>query len=499
MMEAMTVPVDDCTSRVSVSAGEGRCLQSQLSMTSDRESSMPTLSSDANSDPFHAEKKESTTLSNSEESASGHRAVPRAPMGVEIPPDTNIGTAPYRTDGISTHIDSALISAMRDPRERFALLRLEQTMVDFMKAESVEAIDVGGPYNGVVVGLGKPLGESLGRQTSFQRCWLHRLADRFCIAREPSSQLDGMIRCLKTVESEIPKRLLINLEPHEYLPDGEGGMNGLTNSLASAAIGVKHPRQRKMKIMKRNSSSNNSSGSLKEVGSDAGGPRGTAGLKGKKLSDKEKAYAEARARIFNEEEQEQKQTNQMQQVEVHTCLPTKPWVQPTQSNDISHTPSTPSPSTDVDDPKAFATSDESQRKGGGRLRNRPAAATMGGVSKVTWRNRQQEENDPDFQRGGGLHGGYGQPDVAYSQAYFQPYQQQYYPGTKHYPDQKAYYSQPQPYYHGGQARGRGRGYGGRHSNQSGGRFRQSNRQGSGGRGGEGRTNLNSLEDFPALR
>lgn len=31
-----------------------------------------------------------------------------------------------------------------------------------------------------------------------------------------------------------------------------------------------------------------------------------------------------------------------------------------------------------------------------------AAAQSGGISKATWRNRQQEENDPDFQRGAGL-------------------------------------------------------------------------------------------------
>ena len=53
-----------------------------------------------------------------------------------------------------------------------------------------------------------------GRQTSFQRCCLHRLADRFGIVRETNEQ--GMIRLVKVKESAIPSQLLIDLRPSDY-------------------------------------------------------------------------------------------------------------------------------------------------------------------------------------------------------------------------------------------------------------------------------------------
>jgi len=44
--------------------------------------------------------------------------------------------------------------------------------------------------------------------------------------------------------------------------------------------------------------------------------------------------------------------------------------------------------------------------------NAPAAVTSGAMSKVTWRNRQQEASDPDFQRGVHVVGGLGVPMTA---------------------------------------------------------------------------------------
>ena len=106
---------------------------------------------------------------------------------------------------------------MRDPRERHALLRLEQTMIDFMKEETTGYIEVGGPNNSIVISPRGNIGKNeatclTGRPTSFQRCYLHRLADRFGIVRETND--NGMIRLIKIKgESSIPSRLLIDLEP----------------------------------------------------------------------------------------------------------------------------------------------------------------------------------------------------------------------------------------------------------------------------------------------
>jgi len=105
-------------------------------------------------------------------------------------------------------IDPALLSALRDGRERRNLLKLEQTMIELCRKNSSMHLDVlpysyyqnsnnaiggmnngqsGGGFgnNGGVGGGGTMNGNSGFRmQTSFQRLCLHRLADRFGIIRE---------------------------------------------------------------------------------------------------------------------------------------------------------------------------------------------------------------------------------------------------------------------------------------------------------------------------
>ena len=118
-------------------------------------------------------------------------------------------------------IDSALLSALRDPRERLGLLKLEKAGIDFMNT-SDGYIEVGGPYNSVVISPTKGIVTGVGanpdrpHSTSFQRCILHRLADRFSIVRESGTLVDGYIRLVKLTDSRIPKKLLLHLEPSEY-------------------------------------------------------------------------------------------------------------------------------------------------------------------------------------------------------------------------------------------------------------------------------------------
>mmetsp|Transcript_42380 Transcript_42380/g.48139 ORF Transcript_42380/g.48139 Transcript_42380/m.48139 type:complete len:413 (+) Transcript_42380:179-1417(+) len=310
-----------------------------------------------------------------------------------------------------TSVDSALLSAMRDDRERVAVLRCEQTMIDFIKATEIQEMDVGGPYNSTIVGLpSQPPKQGQGRQTSFQRCWLHRLADRFGIVRESISP--EWIRCKKTPDSAIPSQLLIDLEPADY---GLSEHNTTQLMATSNISGTGNKIKRKMKIMKRSASTgatNSENGNNKTSRNIM--KRGT-------LTDKEKKYAEARARIFN-------------------------GGNPSAETDISRKlVIPPTPKSEDEFRPAAATF----RPAAATFR--PAAATMGGISKVTWRNRQQEENDPDFQRGVMYAApGQQQQQQPYAGYYSQQQQQFYY-------DQH-YYGQQQTHYFGAaQENGRGRG------------------------------------------
>lgn len=347
----------------------------------------------------------------------------------EIPFAGTQSTAIPTTNGI---VDSALLSAMRDPRERRAVLKLEQSMVEFMMNTELQTINVGGPYNSIVVGL-RPSQlisyANIGRTTSFQRCWLHRLCDRFQVSRET---LDvDWIALTKTEHACIPSKLLINLDPSQY---------ALEEQLTSLTL-VSKPV--KMKIMKRSGSNSfGSSGSILEKSEKSKSYK--KNLPGK---EKEKAYAEARARIFS---------NGMEGDE--STLP-------------KYDALTRLPKSQAEPPASFTQHESSS------LQNDPHnASNVGMVSKVTWRNRQQEEADPDFQR----------QQPYYSTGYHYPQQQQqpqfYGPYDQTYLMQQSYY--PTNGYTSGRTsitastRGRGRG------SSRGGRGRQSH--------------VSGMDDFPAL-
>jgi hypothetical protein len=358
-------------------------------------------------------------------------------------------TLPSR-DGISTdEVDSALLCAMKDQRERVALLRLEQTMLDFMK-EEVRYIEVGGPNNSVVISPNDSTGKPqlpTGRPTSFQRCCLHRLADRFGIVRETTP--DGMIRLVKVKDSQIPKKLLIDLEPSEYEDDNDTEVRALTSILSDSSI--KGGKQ-KMKIMKRSSSSLGSSNSLKNSVE-----KGNSARDRKKLSDKEKAYAEARARIFNESGANTADAD----------------LKPNQVMTTSPLPTPPESTSDSPSPLEQQTDSVS--------------------SKVTWRNRREEENDPDFQRLAGPSSHY---DAYAAPVYGYPYSQGFayssttgpYNGALSYETEVYNYAPPpppppsSPYYQINRGRGRG------------GRLPRNSTRGEGTR----RANVNSMDEFPSL-
>lgn len=447
------------------------------------------------------------------------------------PPSSHSGNTTANND--IDRIDSALLSALSDNREKIGLLRLEKVLVDFMNDTTLGYIEVGGPNNSIVISgqnRGKLSSVSVpgsaqgainspssfsdsssaidmrgGKQTSFQRLCLHRLADRFNIVRESASTVwpspnpqqqavhssscssvvddiasnssgpslgttvPGLIRLVKVKNSRVPDNLLIDLDLSSYNNEKIGGshyphrsswkansestpqqigtdnIRALTENMASASIeqsnflnnnNNKTPIQtkkqrRKVKIMKR---SGGSSGSLKgDSGFDKKSNKKN-NMKGKNLSEREKMYAEARARIFNDSsasaagtasdcasvgntEASEASSNILQGIGTNMTKSFK------SSSPLSSAATSEVGDNDAEIPRCnnqssvvheFASRAEEgdstdhannqydyRNSTKEQQQYQPVATGSGKVSKVTWRNRRQEENDPDFRRGPG--------------------------------------------------------------------------------------------------
>jgi len=396
-------------------------------------------------------------------------------------------------------IDSALLAALRDPRERLGLLKLEQILIDFLEKHPQDSyIDIGGPYNSTVISptLGyigqqpqqlqamaqaQSDGTNASRpQTTFQRCILHRICDRFNMTRENSYTTDAygcyLIRVCKGPDSKKPPRRLLNVKESEYqIPTSNGGSSSiqqlsanfqqvnmssasLTNPQAGAGggapLGAKgNAKIRKMKIMKRSSSnvSNSSSGSNNSKAKN----NAPTNKSRSSLSEKEKKYAEARARIFEQEEesiignadqstaaisyndssglgttavslpaynttdsQEDNANNNRggSDHDVHSgyAHPERRamYNNYNQNRQTPQTYSTSSPASNSATGNNKASLDNSSTTtlnsitsnniGKGANNDGDQQQTSTNRSKATYRNRQQEETDPDFRRGAGI-------------------------------------------------------------------------------------------------
>jgi len=433
-------------------------------------------------------------------------------------------------------VDAALLSALRDPRERVALLRLEQKLVEFANDPTLTQVEVG-PGNGdsgvnipastgpatatiseveidsAILAINREL-QNMNLRTSFHRKCLHKLADRFKISRETTE--NNAIRLMKGIDSRVPNILLIDLpigigctstgrnnhtnhtnEPTGTLngtvADGPVSPNGIpssahapqdrtgdTNSyiiptaaglsciqMSSQLGGVKKSKKKeKIKIFKRSVAQKEGSGKLSTK--DGGDLTGSNSNRRKKnFGDKEKAYAEARARIFNSCVTQVNNTDDSTPDKGHSdqttpftttiacpsnqdsnanfittrhrkCPPNSAVVgefytstyqtsspvlnvpplplssSATTSTTLSATPSSSSLQccTSANDSstesRSVSITNVSTTKN--RASNSAhAAVTTGAASKVTWRNRQQEASDPDFQRGVHVVGGLGVP------------------------------------------------------------------------------------------
>lgn len=449
---------------------------------------------------------------------------------------TEISTAAVDEWNPLEEVDSALLTALCDAKERKALVRLESILVDFMKDPSLPSIDVGGAFNSIVVGLRPqqqtaeeqtPTTSASGggvtteedattttfvpsqsqgvqdllsqyqrgiRQTSFQRLILHRLADRFNIVREQINNINpnpapvtnsdrntgerglvdvgannnnyinnswapqqqqqqqnsyplGLIRLIKHEESCIPAHLLINLDlsllvnyknprARNFVPsnnnnnnnNAEEGMRTLSDNMNAASLdnaagasmpGPKKPNK-KMVIMKRNSSSN-TAGS----GEGSGNGKREGRSRRKKLEDREKAYEEARARIFGKEEKKDTEgiaedRGESAAAAVQDNLsPLNSCHSSFSAEETNEAPPTDSESADVSNGGSHIVPSQLISKTTPKIRSAspspeppPVNTVSGSVvetegeqkqqgqskTKAVYRNRQQEENDPDFRR-----------------------------------------------------------------------------------------------------
>ncbi|GMF38793.1 unnamed protein product [Phytophthora fragariaefolia] len=309
---------------------------------------------------------------------------PASDDGGNYPPQQQFnGSAPVGTATASAHgpLDPVLVAGLENARERMTLLKFEDQIVRFLKNPREPHLDF------------PPL-------SSYHRMIVHRLAQRCGLEHQTAdfnpyeNSSARVVTLFKTPQSAVPRVLLIDLSADRQAP---------TVTPASA------PR-----IMMRKRSAPRPG---------ANGGRGSSADKvTPSLQDRERAYAEARARIFGEEND--------------TTLESGPSTSPVSTHDGSRSGSatnnnaarlgsrqaagpdgsrgfgrgrgaassggngTGSLSRDSRSPKdrsGGSDGDDRNEYSRSSLPSAPNAANWK-ESKVLWRNREQEMNDPDFTR-----------------------------------------------------------------------------------------------------
>lgn len=290
-------------------------------------------------------------------------------------------------------IDPILTGAMDNPRERVNVLRYEDAMVQFMKAGT------------------KQQQLELSPNSSYHRLVLYRLAHRFGLhgAAEGEVGADAggnrSVKFFKTPQSSIPHLLLIDT-------CGKEGVNGSGEGSGSGS--AKAPV---MRLMQRRRTPGGDSEAKEGAvrGKGSGEEKTSSTVNGaRSVIDREKAYAEARARIFGSSSSTTASTS--------SPSPTRPLDSKGKTANPSNgaklglgrtsragSPaadglSTPPPSAGPGllEEGARSSLEEEARKprgGAGEQEEKCNGGKMEwGESKVLWRNREAERYDPDFVR-----------------------------------------------------------------------------------------------------
>jgi len=333
---------------------------------------------------------------------------------------SSAGTVAVTTVEHDAAIDPVLTGAMENPRERVNVLKYEDAMVQFMKAGT------------------KQQQLELSPCSSYHRLLLYRLAQRFGLEHISGDGEGGGVgmeltinRALvlfKTSQSAMPRLLLIDTCGKEGTNVGSGGGVG----------GGKAPV---MKLMRRSRPAEGQpggggGGSRRYGNGEEKSPSSTANGS-KSMTDREKAYAEARARIFGApSESVSSSSSTSTSSAAGPSSSSSPasglkGVKGAQANgpDASggfgagrgkamagdpplgdrRSTTPPYPSQQQQRPE-----EGRRRSGGGRENGEDGDAGEGGggggakgewgESKVLWRNREAEKSDPDFVRHHPPHG-----------------------------------------------------------------------------------------------
>lgn len=178
-------------------------------------------------------------------------------------------------------VDSALLTAMETPRDRMQLLQLEKNMFQFVKSSEREM-------------------EMPPMHNSFWQLLCFRLGERFRLAHRASDSMSETgqrgITFLKTSDTSMPRRFLYEVEVREREVESFVGRSGNDFAASSQERDGGQAQgaggQKKVMLMQRSAPKPNARGP--ERAAKDGNGLTSAG-------DREKAYAEARARIFGEE------------------------------------------------------------------------------------------------------------------------------------------------------------------------------------------------------
>eukprot|EP01038_Epipyxis_sp_PR26KG_P006996 gene6996-9560_t len=196
---------------------------------------------------------------------------------------------------VNDDVDSALISAISNPRERMNLFAIENTILEFVKSSPDKTLELPAVFN------------------SFRRLLTYRVAQRFGLGHstfDPNAEKNGSsdrgITLFRTANTMVPKTLLIDLNiPVDTEQNQDGYFQqdvsyGLqSNSSKQDLVGLNNgptadsstvsAAPKKVQVMKRvtKGEQNNNKGSMNKQQQSA--------------EEREKAYLEARARIFGEE------------------------------------------------------------------------------------------------------------------------------------------------------------------------------------------------------
>lgn len=311
--------------------------------------------------------------------------------------EESVETKPVKKFNPTEEIDSAFINAMNNPRERMMLFQFEDYMVKFVKSNEK--------------GFEAPSGLN-----SFRRLIVYRLAQRFNLVHVVNDLTNDngekLITIYRTAQTALPKVLLIdyfsnnqeqfqaqqtqpqtsdsNTPPALVNPEpvpssssirqsgsatgDSGNSSPVPSGTASQETSVK-----KVLVMKRNTSNPGLANNKANNSNNSGASGKMSG------EDKERAYQEARARIFGEST-----ATTTSDVNIEEKKPST-------SNSPPPVATTPPPAVDA----SSATNNEESSgmsSAGGRNINRTVDVGSWKEKKSMIRNVDAERSDPDFRR-----------------------------------------------------------------------------------------------------